>query len=137
MSAGGGRDAERHIQLSHGDAEQQRSASESRVCKGNNGGNLVVWSGFDKNPLILDERQNERVLVEPTPYNEVASIVPLAHPGLRCTALLLSVAVAQLNVSLSISAAASTHRRRPAVRLRRACGGRDPQRSTRLHRNAD
>ena len=53
MSAGGGSDAERHIQLSHGDAEQLRSASESRVCEGNNGGNLVVWSGFDKIPLIL------------------------------------------------------------------------------------
>ena len=54
MSDGGGKDAERHnIQLSHGDAEQLRSASESRVYKGNNGGNLVVWSGFDRNPLIL------------------------------------------------------------------------------------
>ena len=53
MSAGGGKDAERHIQLSHGDAEQLRSALESRVYKENNGGNLVVWSGFDRNPLIL------------------------------------------------------------------------------------
>ena len=54
MSDGGDKCAERHnIQLSQGDAEQQRSTSESTVCKGNIGGNLVVWHGFDRNPLIL------------------------------------------------------------------------------------